>query len=137
MCCQGLSAAAQDAQVLRWAAMEDDGRLDKALACHHAEVKKRVQDVQTTRQVLSIQNARPHTSLSQLFCSPKPFWQSVAESVPDLALDFWAAFLQVVANLLAWALYPAEQPLQLCMTISPAVTPSWLSGWHHSLLGQQ
>ena len=59
---QGLSAAAQDAQVLRWAAMEDEARLDKALAGHNGEVKRRVQDVQTTRQVLSIQNVSPYAS---------------------------------------------------------------------------
>ena len=58
LCVQGLSAAAQDAQVLRWAAIEDEARLDKALAGYNAEAKKRVQDVQTTRQVLSIQNVR-------------------------------------------------------------------------------
>ena len=53
---QALSAAAQDAQVTRWAAMEDEAKLDKVLAGHNAEVKPRVKDVQTTRQVLAIQN---------------------------------------------------------------------------------
>ena len=50
--------------------MEDEARLDKALAGHNAEVKKRVQDVQTTRQVLSIQNVRFYAcgSSSQLRC---------------------------------------------------------------------
>ena len=88
MCCQGLSAAAQDAQVLRWAAVEDGARLDKALAGHNTEVKKRVQDVQTTRQVLSIQNASPHASVSESLQQSKPFWQSVVARTPGAAL-FW------------------------------------------------
>ena len=60
---QALSAGAQDAQVKRWAAMEDEAKLDKALTGHNAEVKPRVKDVQTTRQVLAIQNVRlPHSA---------------------------------------------------------------------------
>ena len=38
--------------------MEDEAKLDKILAGHNAEVKPRVKDVQTTRQVLAIQNVR-------------------------------------------------------------------------------
>ncbi len=71
MCFQGLSAAAQDSQVLRWAAIEDEARLDKALAGYNAEAKKRVQDVQTTRQVLSIQNASSCPSQSLLALSQR------------------------------------------------------------------
>ena len=59
---QALSAAAQDAQVTRWAAMEDEAKLGKVLAGHNAEVTPRVKDVQTTRQVLAIQNVRPPQS---------------------------------------------------------------------------
>jgi len=64
-----LSAAAQDSQISRWAAIEDEARLDKALSGHYPEVKKRIQDVQTTRQVLSIQNVSiPHPRLKAATC---------------------------------------------------------------------
>ena len=55
---QALSAGAQDAQVTRWAAMDDEAKLGKALAGHNAEVQPRVKEVKTTRQVLAIQNVR-------------------------------------------------------------------------------
>ena len=64
---QALSAAAQDAQVTRWAAMEDEAKLGKALAGHNAEVTPRVKDVQTTRQVLAIQNVS--CCLIETYCS--------------------------------------------------------------------
>lgn len=43
----------------RWAEIEDDAKLDKAVAGLPQEVKKQVSDLRTTAQILKIQRVSP------------------------------------------------------------------------------
>ncbi|KAK9901337.1 hypothetical protein WJX75_007413 [Coccomyxa subellipsoidea] len=52
-----LSTAEQAARVHRWAEIEDDAKLDKAVAGLPQEVKKQVSELRTTAQILKIQRA--------------------------------------------------------------------------------
>ncbi len=67
VCTQALTPEEQSAKILRWADIEEEAKLDAALAGLSTEVKKQVSDLRITMQVLKIQKVGRDRESSGLF----------------------------------------------------------------------